>query len=43
MISNVVWISTCGLNVAATLQYFVSESSIACATAVGEMSVPVMI
>jgi len=41
MISKLVWISTVGLSVAATLQYFVSESSIACATAFGEIDLPV--
>ena len=41
MISKVVWISTDGRRVAATLQYFVSESSIACATAFGEIDLPV--
>src|SRR5687767_2978627 len=41
MISKVDWISTPGRSVAATLQYFVSESSIACATAFAEMDVPV--
>src|ERR1051326_1066818 len=41
MISKLDWISTCGRSVAATLQYFVSESSIACATAFGEIDLPV--
>src|ERR1044071_3261428 len=40
MISKLDWISTVGRSVAATLQYFVSESSIACATALGEMDLP---
>src|SRR5215208_3599328 len=41
MISKVDWISTPGRRVAATLQYLVSESSIACATALAEMDFPV--
>ena len=41
MISKLDWISTVGRNVAATLQYFVSESSIASATAFAEMDRPV--
>src|SRR6185295_5816004 len=43
MISKLDWISTVGRKVAATLQYFVSESSIACATALGEIDLPVKI
>jgi len=41
MISKLVWISTVGRNVAATLQYLVSESSIACATALADIDLPV--
>jgi len=41
MISKLDWISTCGRSVAATLQYFVSESSIAEATALAEIARPV--
>ena len=41
MISKLETISAVGLNVAATLQYFVSESSIACATDFSEIFRPV--
>jgi hypothetical protein len=41
MISKLDWISTVGRNVAATLQYLFSESSIACATALAEIDLPV--
>ena len=41
MILKVDWISTVGRRVAATLQYFISDNSIACATAFGDRPVPV--